>query len=65
VQITGAKYNDDHFLQPERYFSHYPRDPDNDAMGEDETEPPSVAQEDEGHGSQLGSSKGKTNNSTK
>jgi hypothetical protein len=31
-QITGAKYNDDYFLNPSRYFANYPMDPDNDAI---------------------------------
>jgi len=37
-KITGAKYNDDYFLQPERHFSHYPMDPDNDGIDEESTD---------------------------
>ena len=31
-QITGAKYNDDYFLNAKYNFAHYPMDPDNDAI---------------------------------
>ena len=63
VQITGAKYNDDRFLSPERYFPHYPMDPDNDA-GEEDNEAPAAAQSYHAHAS-LTPSKGKTDASPK
>ena len=34
-QITGAKYNDDYFLNAKRNLANYPMDPDNDAIDDE------------------------------